>query len=78
LDYNPGADIEGIMSTFKEILDNSVSKVKQQLLRQASAVGSIATRPYRYRTNVVFPVSSGPGQTYFIHLQQLGLIDWLG
>jgi hypothetical protein len=78
LDYNPGADIDGIMSTFKEILDNSVSKVKQQLLRQASAVGSIATRPYRYRTNVVFPVSSGPGQTYFIHLQELGLIDWLG
>jgi hypothetical protein len=78
LDYNPGADIDSIISTFKETLDNSVSKVKQQLLRQASGVGSIATRPYRYRTNVVFPVSSGPGQTQFIHLQQLGLMDWLG
>jgi intein/homing endonuclease len=78
LEYNPGADIDGIMSSFKEILDNQVSKVKQQLLRQSSAVGSIATRPYRYRTNVVFPVSSGPGQTYFQHLQELGLIDWLG
>jgi len=78
LEYNPGADIEGIMSTFKEILDNSVSKIKQQLLRQASAVGSIATRPYRYRTNVVFPVSSGPGQQQFIRLQELGLMDWLG
>jgi hypothetical protein len=78
LDYNPGADIEGIMSSFKEILDTNVSKVKQQLSRQASGVGSIATRPYRYRTNVVFPVSSGPGQTQFIRLQQLGLMDWLG
>ena len=78
LDYNPGADIDSLISTFKEILDNSVSKVKQQLLRQSSGVGSIATRPYRYRTNVVFPVSSGPGQTQFIRLQELGLIDWLG
>ena len=78
LDYNPGADIDSLISTFKEILDNSVSKVKQQLLRQSSGVGSIATRPYRYRTNVVFPVSSGPGQTQFIRLQQLGLLDWLG
>jgi hypothetical protein len=78
LDYNPGADIEGIMSSFKEILDANVSKVKQQLLRQSSGVGSIATRPYRYRTNMVFPVSSGPGQTQFIRLQQLGLLDWLG
>jgi len=78
LDYNPGADIDSIMSTFKETLDNSVSKVKQQLLRQSSGVGSIATRPYRYRTNLVFPVSSGPGMSYFIRLQELGLIDWLG
>lgn len=78
LDYNPGADIDSIITTFKEILDNSVSKVKLQLSRAGSAVGSIATRPYRYRTNVVFPVSSGPGMTYFIQLQELGLMDWLG
>lgn len=78
LDYNPGADIEGIMATFKEVLDTHVSKVKQQLLRASSGVGSIATRPYRYRTNVVFPVSSGPGITNFIRLQELGLLDWLG
>lgn len=78
LDYNPGADIDSIISTLKETLDNAVGKVKQQLLRQSSAVGSIATRPYRYRTNVVFPVSSGPGMTQFIRLQELGLLDWLG
>lgn len=78
LDYNPGADIDGILSTMKETLDNGVSKAKLQLSRQASGVGSISTRPYRYRTNLVFPVSSGPGMTYFIQLQQLGLIDWLG
>jgi intein/homing endonuclease len=78
LDYNPGADIDSIISTFKETLDNSVSKVKLQLSRQASGVGSIATRPYRYRTNMVFPVSSGPGMSQFIRLQQLGLLDWLG
>lgn len=78
LDYNPGADIDSIISTFKETLDNSVAKVKQQLLRQSSGVGAIATRPYRYRTNVVFPVSSGPGMTQFIRLQELGLLDWLG
>lgn len=78
LDYNPGADIDSIISSFKETLDNSVSKVKQQLLRQASGVGAIATRPYRYRTNVVFPVSSGKGLTSFIRLQELGLLDWLG
>jgi intein/homing endonuclease len=78
LDYNPGADIEGIMATFKEVLDTHVSKVKQQLLRASSGVGSIATRPYRYRTNVVFPISSGPGITNAIRLQELGLLDWLG
>jgi hypothetical protein len=78
LEYNPGADIDGIITTFKETLDNSVSKVKLQLSRQASAVGSIATRPYRYRTNVVFPVSSGGGMNYFLKLQELGLVDWLG
>lgn len=77
LDYNPGADIDNMIASFKEILDNSVTKVKTQLSRQASAVGSIATRPYRYRTNVVFPVQTGPGQSAFIRLQQLGLIDWL-
>ena len=78
LEYNPGADIDGIITTMKETLDNSVPKVKLQLSRQASGVGSISTRPYRYRTNVVFPVSSGPGMTYFIQLQNLGLLDWLG
>lgn len=78
LDYNPGADIDSIISTFKETLDSNVGKVKQQLLRQSSSVGSIGTRPYRYRSNVVFPVSSGPGQTMFIRLQELGLVDWLG
>jgi intein/homing endonuclease len=78
LEYNPGADIDSIISTMKETLDNSVPKVKLQLSRLASGVGAIATRPYRYRTNVVFPVSSGPGMSYFIQLQQMGLIDWLG
>jgi intein/homing endonuclease len=78
LDYNPGADIDSIISTFKETLDNSVSKAKQQILRNSSGVGAISTRPYRYRTNVVFPISSGPGLTSFIRLQQLGLMDWLG
>ena len=78
LEYNPGADIDSMITTFKEILDNSVSKVKLQLSRQASAVGSIATRPYRYRTNIVFPVSSGGGMNYFMRLQEMGLVDWLG
>ena len=78
LEYNPGADIESMISTFKEMLDTSVSKVKLQLSRQSSAVGSIATRPYRYRTNVVFPVSSGGGMNYFLKLQEMGLVDWLG
>lgn len=78
LDYNPGADIDSIISSFKETLDNSVSKAKQQILRNSSGVGAISTRPYRYRTNIVFPVSSGPGNTAFIRLQQLGLLDWLG
>lgn len=77
LDYNPGADIDQMISTFKEILDNSVSKAKVQLSRQSSAVGSIATRPYRYRTNVVFPIQSGSNQSYFLRLQELGLVDWL-
>ncbi len=78
LNYNPGADIDSLISTFKETLDNSVGKVKQQLLRQSSGIGAIATRPYRYRTNVVFPVSSGGGKNMFLRLQQLGLTDWLG
>ncbi len=78
LDYNPGSELDSVISNFKETLDSSVGKVKQQLLRQGGGVGSIATRPIRYRTNVVFPVSSGPGHSLFIRLQQLGLIDWLG
>ena len=77
LDYNPGADIDNAISQFKEVLDNQVSKAKKQLLREARPVGTVATRPYRFRTNLVFPVSGNVGQALFMRLSNLGLTDWL-
>ena len=77
LDYNPGADIDNAISQFKEVLDNQVSKAKKQLLREARPVGTVATRPYRFRTNLVFPVSGNIGQALFMRLSNLGLTDWL-
>jgi len=78
LDYNPGADIEGILSGFKEFLDSNTSKTKQSLQRAASGAGAIATRPYRFRTNSVFLAEKGRGPIGS-NVQQLllfyGLLD---
>lgn len=78
LDYNPGADIEGILSGFKEFLDSNVSKTKQSLKRASSSAGAIATRPYRFRTNNVFLAETGRGPIGS-NIQQLllfyGLLD---
>jgi hypothetical protein len=78
LDYNPGADIESILSGFKEFLDSNVGKAKQSLQRASQTAGAIATRPYRFRTNNVFLAEKGRGPIGS-NIQQLllfyGLLD---
>lgn len=78
LEYNPGADLESAMSAIKETLDNNTPKMKKNLFRWASGVGSIATRPYRFRSNLVFPVSMGTGIQLQEQIAYYGLSDWLG
>jgi hypothetical protein len=75
LGYNPAGEIESLRGTFKEVLDNQVSNTKKNLMRWASSVGSVATRPYRYRTNQVFPISSGTGQEILETMVTLGILD---
>lgn len=78
IDYNPGADIEGILSGFKEFLDSNVGKAKQSLQRAGQGAGAIATRPYRFRTNNVFLAEKRQGPVGS-NIQQLllfyGLLD---
>ena len=78
LDYNPGADIESILSGFKEFLDSNVGKAKQSINRASQGAGAIATRPYRFRTNNVFLAEKGRGPIGS-NIQQLlmfyGLLD---
>lgn len=78
LEYNPGADLESSMSSIKEVLDNNTPKMKKNLFRWSSGVGSIATRPYRFRSNLVFPVSMGTGIQLQQQIAYYGLSDWLG
>lgn len=78
LEYNPGADLESAMSSIKEVLDNNTPKMKKNLFRWSSGVGSIATRPYRFRSNLVFPVSMGTGIQLQQQISYYGLSDWLG
>ena len=75
LSYNPAAELDSVISSFKETLDSQVPNSKKNLVRSASHVGSIATRPYRYRSNQVFPISSGSGQEILSTLTILGILD---
>ena len=75
LDYNPGADIDSIMSSMKDTLDNQMKATKKNLFRQAAGVGSIATRPYNFRHNLVFKTSVGVGADIVARLAEFGLLD---
>ena len=75
LGYNPAAEIESAINSYKETLDTHVSATKKNLMRWASSVGSISTRPYRYRTNQVFPISFGSGAEILQTMVTLGILD---
>jgi len=74
LGYNPGADLDGIIANLKATLDERVPATKKSLFRQGSAVGALSTRPYRYRTGQVFPISAGTGADVLRQLTLLGIL----
>jgi hypothetical protein len=59
LEYNPGADIESAMQGLKDTIDNRLTAIKKNVVRSSRAVGSVATRPYRYRSSMVFKIDAG-------------------
>lgn len=75
LDYNPGADLDSIISSMKDTLDNQMKATKKNLTRQASGVGSVATRPYNLRHNLVYKINAGRGMDLVARLAEFGLLD---
>ena len=75
LDYNPGADIDGVMQAMKDTLDNQLRATKKNLFRQAMGVGSVATRPLNFRHNLVYKTSAGRGMDLINRLAEFGLLD---
>lgn len=77
LDYNPGADIDGVLSSLKETLDSRLSATKKDIVRASSAVGSLSTRSYRgYRTQQTFLINQGKGPTDLHNLfRTLGVLE---
>ena len=75
LGYNPGADLDSIISNYKETLDTQLTRTKKTLVRSSSAVGSVAARPYRFRSSLIYKVGSGQGQDVMRRLIEFGLLD---
>ena len=75
LEYNPGADIESAMQGLKDTLDNRLSAQKKNVIRSSRAVGSVATRPYRYRSSLVFKIDAGGNHDIVQDMILLGILD---
>jgi len=75
LEYNPGADLEGLMSALKESLNAGLAKAKLAFSRAKSSVGSVAVRPYTNRPQLVFKQGRGPSTQITALLAEIGIID---
>lgn len=62
LGYNPGADIDSMVSNFKEILDSQLKATKKSLIRAASNVGFISTRAQRNRPGLIYKLGTFTGK----------------
>jgi len=68
LEYNPGADIDSVITNFKEYLDTNLSNVKKQLVRSSRSVGAVSTRPMsRGGSTPVVKIGSGHHMHQFMH-----------
>ena len=61
LGYNPGAELDSIIGSLKETLDSQLKGAKRNIVRSASNVAFISTRPQNYRSGFLFKVGGFNG-----------------
>jgi len=56
LDYNPGADLDGIIDRMNTTIEAQLRKTKEGVMRAQSNVGFLGARPLRFGRSMVFKV----------------------